>query len=107
MFIICNDESSELSQVEAAEQTIEKLNLECDVDTFLRQYRRFKVDKNLIDLKTLKRKSLSLSKIQSIYDVIEDLELEDDVDTFSWLYRLLLVSNSLDIKIIKNKYNKI
>lgn len=106
MFIICNDEST-LSQVEAAEQTIEELNLECDVDTFLRQYRRFKVDNDLLDLKVLKkRKALSLSQIESIHSVIEELELEDDVDTFSWLYRMFIKNNRLDIKKIKNKYNK-
>ena len=106
MFITCNDESSELSQVEAAERTIEELNLECDVDTFLRQYRRFKVDNDLIDSKTLKRKSLNMGQIQTIFNVIEELDLEDDVDTFGWLYRMLLRNNSLDIKKIKAKHNK-
>jgi hypothetical protein len=56
MFVTLNDETEKLSQIDAAEKVITELKLECDVETFLRQYRRYKKKKDCLDISEIKKK---------------------------------------------------
>lgn len=57
MYLLLNDETKQLTQIEAADITIEEFNLKCEVDSFIRKYSRFKKKHELKDIKDIKDNS--------------------------------------------------
>jgi hypothetical protein len=56
MLVTLNDDTKNMTQIEAAEKVITELKIECDVDTFLRQYRRYKKKMDYMDISEIKKK---------------------------------------------------